>query len=333
MKFHKLLLIIYLLSTPFSSKAQFAPQAPILGHEGIPRTHPTIKAWANACQTERGWINIADTALGKTSFGADASTIGIANGETVSLGDGGSAVLTFEYSIKNGAGPDFAIFENGFLDILDSSMAFLELAHVEVSSDGINFFRFPSECYIQDTLQIDNFGRSDAKYIHNLAGKYINGFGTPFDLEDMANISGLNIDSITHIKIIDVIGSIEPEIGTTDSKGNIINDPFPTPFPTGGFDLNAIAVLHQNAPEPTRIQTPKIKIAIYPNPASSQIVLNFGKETSAQYVVYNAIGQLMQTGIWTKKQPKINIEDLVSGNYYIQVSNEQYSGTKSFIKK
>ena len=29
-----------------------------------------------------------------------------------------------------------------------------------------------------------------------------------------------------------------------DSQGNIINDPFPTPFETGGFDLDAIGVIH-----------------------------------------------------------------------------------------
>jgi len=332
--FHKSLFSFLCLLFPLLSTAQFAPQVPFPGNDAIPRTSTDIKAWATQCTVNRGWIQITDTLQGKTSFGADSSAIGMANSATVSLGDGGSATLTFEYSIKNGAGADFAIFENGFLDIIDTSIAFLELAHVEVSSDGINFFRFPSECQIQDTLQLDNFGRSDATQIHNLAGKYINGFGTPFDLEDMANISGLNIDSITHVRIIDVIGNITPEIGTRDSRGNIINDPFPTPFPSGGFDLNAVAVLHHNAPNPTSITSQNsIDIAVYPNPASSHIILNFGKEVSAKYAIYNAVGQMLQSGEWTQQQPKINIENLVAGQYFLHLQNDAHTGTKAFIKK
>ena len=54
------------------------------------------------------------------------------------LGDDGSLVLTFPAPIADGAGPDFAVFENAF------STEFLELAFVEVSSDGTNFTRFPA---------------------------------------------------------------------------------------------------------------------------------------------------------------------------------------------
>ena len=60
----------------------------------------------------------------------------------VSLGDGGTVVLTFPQPIGDVPGPDFAVFENGF-KAFDNSF-FLELAHVEVSSDGVNFYRFPS---------------------------------------------------------------------------------------------------------------------------------------------------------------------------------------------
>ena len=49
--------------------------------------------------------------------------------------------------------------------------------------------------------------------------------------------------------MVDVVGSIDPMYGTRDSLGNLINDPWPTPFATGGFDLDAVAVL-QPAPEP-----------------------------------------------------------------------------------
>jgi hypothetical protein len=157
----------------------------------------------------------------------------------VSLGDGGIATLTFSAAIFNGEGFDFAIFENSFSD------DFLELAHVEVSSDGINFFRFPSVSLSPSDVQVESFGLLDATQIYNLAGKYRLFYGTPFDLQDLANELGLDINSMTHVRIIDVVGSILPEFATYDSQGNIINDPWPTPFPTSGFDLDAVGVIHQ----------------------------------------------------------------------------------------
>ena len=60
----------------------------------------------------------------------------------------------------------------------------------------------------------------------------------------MIGITNLDINNITHVKIIDVIGSINQSYASYDSQGNIINDPFPTPYETGGFDLDAIGVIH-----------------------------------------------------------------------------------------
>jgi hypothetical protein len=40
--------------------------------------------------------------------------------------------------------------------------------------------------------------------------------------------------------VIDVVGINDPLLGSHDSLGNLIIDPFPTPFPTGGFDLDAV---------------------------------------------------------------------------------------------
>ena len=83
--------------------------------------------------------------------------------------------MQFSTPIFDGANWDFAVFENGFSD------TFLELAYVEVSSDGINYFQFPCTSYTQDTLQIGGFGSVDATKIDNLAGKYRAHYGTPFD--------------------------------------------------------------------------------------------------------------------------------------------------------
>jgi|GEM_PF-6298228 len=152
--------------------------------------------------------------------------------DVVVLGDGGEITLTFDAPIRNGEGADFAVFENSF------DHKFLELAWVEVSSDGINFFRFPNYSYT-DT-PVPGFGYVDATQIHGLAGKYQGGFGTPFDLEALKGIDCLDTNRITHVKIIDIVGN-----GTAlDSLGQVIYDPHPT-VQSAGFDLDAIGVIHQ----------------------------------------------------------------------------------------
>jgi hypothetical protein len=115
----------------------------------------------------------------------------------------GSAILTFQNPISNGTGFDFAIFENSFNDV------FLELAFVEVSSDGVNYIRFPATSNTQTTTQIGPFDNTgDATKLNNLSGKYRAQYGTPFDLQELTGNPLLNINAITHIKIIDVVGSI-----------------------------------------------------------------------------------------------------------------------------
>ena len=47
--------------------------------------------------------------------------------------------------------------------------------------------------------------------------------------------------------IVDVVGSIDPLYATHDSLGNIVIDPWPTAFASGGFDLDGMGVIHQSA--------------------------------------------------------------------------------------
>ena len=246
------------------AQGPYAPVADSIGTTAIHKDSSALIDWASACIVERGWKNITDTTLGKTSTGDIYSATeksGI-NG-VVSLGDGGSAILTFSSPIINGPGADFAVYENAF------NNTFLELAHVEVSSDGINYFRFESFSLSQISSQIMN--EVNASDIRNLAGKYRAQFGTPFDLEEMVGFTNLNVNNITHIKIIDAIGSINQSYASYDSQGNMINDPFPTPFETGGFDLDAIGVIHSFVGIEESLNTFKV----FPNPAKEKATLIF----------------------------------------------------------
>ncbi len=301
------------------TQAQFAPQAGVIGTTAMHKDSSAFIAWAKSGIISRGWQDVSDTTLGKAQVGDETYIPGPAGNGIVSLGDGGAAIITFEKPIKNGAGFDFAVFENGFIDqTLKPGTAFLELAFVEVSSDGINYFRFPSTCLNDTTTQIDTYEGIDATKLNNLAGKYIANYGTPFDLEEFKNTPGLDVMNITHVKIIDVVGSITNKFTTRDNYGNKVNDPWPTPFSQSGFDLDAVGVIHQNNNVGlTEIVTKQHQMNVYPNPASTQtnIKVNIDGINDAMVNVYTQLGKLVKT---SNINTPINLDE--SGVYYLQVN-------------
>ena len=233
------------------ARAQSGPYDPQVGsgaQDAIPKTSSAFQEWASSVVSfNPGPQNISNPNSPPVTFGNPANALGPGSGDNtfsvVSLGDGGSITLGFTTPIVNGPGADLAVFENGSLSG-SSGLAFLELATVSVSSDGIHFFEFPAVSLTQTQTQVGGFGLLDASNLYDLAGKYIAGYGTPFDLSELANVSPfLDINDVTEVKITDVVGSIDPRYGTLDSRGNLINDPFPTPFASGGFDLNGVGVL------------------------------------------------------------------------------------------
>lgn len=233
------LLLFIALVMVFRAYTQFAPPAGMPGSTAIYKDSSCFVAWANQCTLHRGWMYIGDTTLGKAIVGDSSSAIGKAGENGVaSLGDGGIAVLQFQYPIYNGPGFDFAIFENAFRD------DFLEFAFVEVSSDGLLYRRFPATTFIDTLIQSDSFGLSDCSKVNNLAGKYRALYGTPFDLNELAIYSDIDIMNITHVRIIDVVGSLHSSFATYDQNGVKINDPFPTPYPSCGFDIDALGIIH-----------------------------------------------------------------------------------------
>jgi len=214
--------------------------------------------WATSAEIVRGYVKISDTTFtytdnvsGITSnhafYGTTDNCLGQANGQYISLGDGGIITLQFDIPIANGEGHDFAVFENALIPNAvpnQDSIVFYELAFVEVSSNGEDFVRFPAVSHVQTDVQVGSFGYENSNLLTNLAGIFPVFYGYPFDLEELANEPNLDVNNITHVRLIDVVGSIDPEYGTFDSEGNIINDPYPTPFHSCGFDLDAVGVIH-----------------------------------------------------------------------------------------
>lgn len=66
--------------------------------------------------------------------------------DVLSLGKGGSIVLTFErFAITDGDGPDLVVFENAFWPGGDPSAVYAEPGEVSVSEDGETFVTFPCD--------------------------------------------------------------------------------------------------------------------------------------------------------------------------------------------
>ncbi|MDV2994808.1 MAG: hypothetical protein N4J56_004462 [Chroococcidiopsis sp. SAG 2025] len=226
--------------------------------------NPVFVSWATGIVDYSPTVGVEDPwrspekALGKTARTSnflDIVSLGDLDEDQIEAGiSPGEITLSFDSGISNGEGADFAVFENGFDN---RGGIFGELAYVEVSSDGVNFARFASDSLTSEPVPAQ--GVLDPTGIYNLAGKHVNNasefdgqffgssWGTPFDLATLAEHELVTngkvaLDAIRYVKVIDIPGN-----GSfLDSFNQPIYDPFPTtsPITSGGFDLEAIGVIH-----------------------------------------------------------------------------------------
>jgi len=216
---------VLLLGLLIPAAAPAGPYAPAAGVEGSTAIHmddESFVGWAT------GWENYIPGSDVSASWQDATLALGPAVGgsnDIVSLGRGGSITMTFATPITDGSGWDFAIFENGFSD------TFLELAYVEVSSNGVDFFRFDNDSLTGGS--VGAFGSVDPTDINGYGGKYKQGYGTPFDMAD------LGISNVGYVRLVDIVGD-----GTyLDTTGDVIYDAYPTSG-SAGFDLDAVGVIH-----------------------------------------------------------------------------------------
>lgn len=301
--------VIYalLIFSAFTVQAQFAPPVGQNGTTAIAHDSSIVNYWLEDAVLVRGYEDIA-VGGNLASHGAEANAEGEADNVVVSLGDSGYVTYILPNPIMNHDGYDFAVYENSFSD------DYLELAFVEVSSsDGQNFVRFPATSNIQTTTQVDAFGLTDATEIHNLAGKYRGYYGTPFELDDLADSNNVDINAITHIRVVDVVGSIDPNYGTRDHLGNLINDPYPSAFASGGFDLDGVAILK---PYSLSIRENELNISVYPNPAQDHITIEI--EEPGLIEIYSIGGQLVYREEMVKQKNTIDLNAWDSGVYFLR---------------
>ena len=175
--------------------------------------------------------------------------------DVVTLGEGGSLTLGFDTPITDGPGADFIVFENAFMVGLDS-VCYAELAFVEVSSNGIDFARFPLS-YVGPQSALGPFGAlvpgswagfAGTTPVHAHASTRpdidprdpARAGGDAFDLavlrdHPLAKLGRLNPFRITHVRLVDVVDGKH-----RDTKGRLIRDPS-----AGSADIEGICVINR----------------------------------------------------------------------------------------
>ena len=222
-----------LVAGPYSPDPESVGSVAIDAFEDADMTleNPELVAWANAFLNYLPGPNVSQTwqtpwgALGPsddTGYTGNTTTI-------VTLGDGGSITLSFATPILDTDGFDLVVFENGVSTT--PGRGFFELAFVEVSSNGTDFYRFSGRSSTpQPTSSFYGFLELDSTNLDGLAGKYPATYGTPFDF------AWLGLTSVSHVRIVDILGNG----ATLDADGKQIFDPHPTSG-SAGFDLDAVA--------------------------------------------------------------------------------------------
>jgi hypothetical protein len=187
-----------------------------------------------------------------------------------------------------------------------------------VSTDGETFVRFPATSLTQTDVQIGGYGSVNPTFINNLAGKYRVGYGTPFDLEELRDSTGIDIDHINYVRLVDVVGSIDPALGTRDAFGHLINDPFPTTGASAGFDLDGVAVLNDGTTGIGAVAARAVRV--YPNPADGRVSILASGVNEA--VVYDMTGRRVATVTLTDGMGEVNTSLLPAGIYMLRLGSE-----------
>ncbi|MEM9080489.1 MAG: PEP-CTERM sorting domain-containing protein [Verrucomicrobiota bacterium] len=246
-------IFLFFFFTASAVAGPYAPEVGAVGTTAIAKDDAAFVAWATVvedysvgAEVDAVWQDTSE-ALGQAEGLFDSVVV---------LGRGGSITLGFERAIVDGAGADFAVFENAISDF------FLELAFVEVSEDGVNYVRFANDS--QTAGPVSSFGFVDPTDVTGLAGKYRLGYGVPFDLAEVG------LASARFVRLVDVVGGTN-----TDTSGDVIYDPYPT-MVSAGFDLDGVGVIHQAAP-PIEILSAEV--------TGGQFVVEWASEVGEEYVV------------------------------------------------
>lgn len=145
--------------------------------------------------------------------------------DVLSLGCGGEITLYFDApAIVDGPGPDFIVFEN---PIPVGSGTFAEPARVLVSADGLEWHAFPCDPAGDATL----LGCAGVGLVLTNADNNIDPTDPALAGGDAFDLASLGLDTVRYVRLLDVSVAYHGDRLWCGGGG-------------GGFDLDAIAVVH-----------------------------------------------------------------------------------------
>ena len=184
-----------------------------------------------------------------------ANALGAPGGATSvhSLGIGGDLTLAFTPPIVDRPGADLIVGENPFRLAGAWWQTFAEVAFVEVSSNGVDFVRFPAR-YFGAPASPGAFGTVPVGAYQNLAGQtpvladapgadardVVEAGGDAFDLGDLVTqplvVNGtVDLQAIGYVRLVDVVnGSSLDALGTTIFDAG-----------SGSADIDHVTAIHQ----------------------------------------------------------------------------------------
>lgn len=170
-----------------------------------------------------------------------------------SLGIQGQLTLGFTVPLRNGPGADLLVAENPFMTSL--GQVFAEVCFVEVSSNGVDFARFPAR-YSGPAVNPGPFGTIDIASYENLAGAtpvlygsaqypnadaqdVVEAGGDAFDLADLlqhpqVQLGRVDLNAISQVRLVDVLTGVD-----VDAAARPIRD-----SGSGSADIDAVTAIH-----------------------------------------------------------------------------------------
>ena len=134
------------------------------------------------------------------------------------------------------------------------------------------------------------------------------------------------------MRIVDVIGTINSSYCSYDSQGNRINDPYPTDFESGGFDLDGVAVMNENnIYASTESFLVDKKFEVYPNPSKGIITMDFLGDENTPVGIFNFAGSLIWQGTATPGEQIDLTNYFKPGIYFVRLSDDSRSAQKLLI--
>jgi hypothetical protein len=173
--------------------------------------------------------------IGSTDPADYEDVLGFGPGQGYSLGEGGDITLAFNVGIGNGPGDDFSVFDS--TTPAAGGLINASFAYVNVSSDGVHFFQFPTK-YTGPATNVPATGAVNSAWYQGFAGTVPTPSGDGFDLSALPNHANLNKNNVTQIKLVDVRSGIDK-----DSAGTIVRDRTGDTW-AAGFLADAVGVIN-----------------------------------------------------------------------------------------